>query len=309
MEWLLAYSSEQTGHTGLAEALAASLGARLLNTDLSDAAWPDEAPDALLLLNGLQWYLHNRLSLRGRPWVCAASYCFEDLRQLIELNANISDTGVHVLFHNCAEFMRRVSAAMPARFCWQPLSRVPVAREREREPGLCTVGTVLPNVMDRDFSQVLYTYQAFLRAGAAERFVVYGRPNERMRLPEELRPALRVYEDMVDAFDQLDYFVPAPRVNDYRIGIVPSEVVWAAHCGCVPLLIYHPLMGVLERVGFTLEKSLRAYDTTINLVLTRDERSSEIRRVEMPDSMRFVAEQFVNEVKVARARWQANAGR
>jgi len=305
MDWVVAYSSEQLGLDELAEALATRLNARFLDVDAPGAAWPGADAEAVLLLNGMKWFMHNRLSIPGRPWICAASFCFEDLRHLIELNSNMADTGIHVLFSNCAEFVRHVSAAMSAKFCWKPFAGTMVERETVGADDVLLVGTVLPNIQDRDFSQVLYTYRAFKAAGAEERFKVLVRTDEKMRLPEELRPAAQAYSDISIAFHVLDYFVPAPRINDYRVGIVPSEVIWAAQCGCVPLLIYHPLMETLEHNGFTLEKSLRSYDVTINMLAAHA--SMPVRRVAMPEAMKFTADQFADEVRVAYARWRANA--
>lgn len=302
MKWIIVHSPEQTGLTGLASALAERLDAYVLDVDEPGAGWPSGMFDAVLLVNGMKWFMHNRLSVPGRPWICAASFCFEDLRHLIELNTSMADTGVNVLFSNCAEFVRHVSAAMSAKFCWMPLAgRGTVSTAG----GPMKVGTVLPNVLDRDLSQALHTCRIFRDLGEERRFVVYTRRDEKMRLPEELQAAKKWYSDIAAAFNDLRYFVPAPRISDYRVGIVPSEVVWAAQCGCAPLLIHHPLMEVLEHSGFTMERSMRSYEVTVNMIANNADLP--MTKVEMPEHMRFTADQFADEVQTAYARWRANA--
>jgi hypothetical protein len=288
---------------GLHEAVAKRLPGEVsvLNVD-TQSKWPDVAPDAVLLLDSLGWFTRNRLSIPGRPWICAASFCFEDLKHLIELNSSMSDTGVQVLFSNCAEFVRHVSAAMSAKFCWKPL---PPAGHLKRVESPSITGTVLSSVLDRDFSQLSYTFKLFEAANRLDRFCIYMPIDESMRLPDHLMASVHRYRVIQDAFAGLDYFVPAPRITDTRVGIIQPELVWAAACGCTPLLIHHPLTESLEANGFLMERSLRSYDVTVNMIVEHGDVPN--RRVEMPDSMRFTVDQFVDNVVVAYERCNANA--
>ena len=92
MQWLLLHSPKQNGNDGLYRQIAKRLpgSVDIFAADAGGLEGPEVAYDAILVLDSLNWFMQNRLSIPGRPWVCAASFCFEDLKHLIELNSKAS---------------------------------------------------------------------------------------------------------------------------------------------------------------------------------------------------------------------------
>ena len=43
----------------------------------------------------------------------------------------------------------------------------------------------------------------------------------------------------------MKYYIPAPRLTDYRVGLIPPELIYAMWSGCTPIIVKHQ---VIERL-------------------------------------------------------------
>jgi hypothetical protein len=163
-------------------------------------------------------------------------------------------------------------------------------------------GTVLPNVVDRDFSQLKWTADFLAPEGHDAKLKIFISSAEKMRLPPSLdKYAVRV-PDVFEHYQSIRYFIPAPRIIDYRGGILPPEVIQAAHNGCQPMMIFHPLLSKMES-SLTLFRSLTAYGEGLKTALNGDDAVTVSLAQDMCPAPRVLAEQ----VWTAYTRWKANA--
>jgi hypothetical protein len=251
----------------------------------------DVSPDILLVLNALEYYMANRLSIPGRPWICAASFCYADLYTLYRGNVRLADTGINSILTNCAPYVEQASSVVPAKLCYSPV--LPIAFTNKAS----TIGTFLPNVQDRDFSFLCWIYEKLKQRGMEDRFVIFkqrypGDAADRMhQLPGNL--------NSIETFDvQLpDIYIPVPRITDYRAGVLPTELIQAWHSGCRPLVPFHPNIAPLK---------LRLYGslTEIEHELDKLEAGRDLDPVGTPDKQFCPSvSDFVEEVMQARERW------
>lgn len=263
----------------------------------------EEVFGAVILWCSIRWWKENRIKIKGRPWVCAISWCFDDLMDVTTPGMGQIDAGVHCIITNCMEYVRQSSAAFETHFSLKPL-------EVAKPVGLfdkATFGTVLPNVKDRDFSQLIYT-RSYLLAKLGEdyvndHFLIRSLKTDDMRVPSVLYPYVSENEC---GFSGIRYFIPAPRITDYRGGVFPPEIYEALARGCTPLLIKHPVLD-RQTMGITTAYSnLYDYNSALdraitgNLVIQKADREA---HVEPYSSFRSIA----NHVKSAYRKWVANA--
>lgn len=314
MNLLVLYSSAELGHDPMLKVLNDELVAVLQKGKSDDkpvAVFHDVVNDvkpellgggcnfdAVIVISALDWYISRRLMIKGRYWMCMVAFGLADIVPLIRLNLSAPDTGIKTLFTNCAEFVKQASAAIPVRFTWKPA--LPPSSPCQD----LTFGSVLPNVLDRDFSQFKWTADFLEAAGHGDKLKLYVSKDEKMRLPAGLEKYIVKVEplDVFGRYSRIKYFVPVPRILDYRGGVLSPEVIQAAHNGCQPMLIFHPLLAKMES-SFTLFRSLTAYGEGLTAALNGDDAVTVSLTQEMCPAPKTLAEQ----IGVAYTRWKANA--
>lgn len=266
MKFLIVYSSRQDGHDPLGPVLAKEL--QTANHDVTlhnaEAGLPETSAilaqpwDVILLLNAAHWHLANRMKYKGRPWLCTASFCFDDLRPVLELNA-VSDMGSNFFISNYPSFIKQVSAVLPAFFMFKPVIEI-APTERTN-----AIGCVLPSIVDRDLCLLERTRQVLTKVDKVGLLKIYTRIDDNMRLPESLRPyEMKFRQGQEEAvYQSLNGYVLAPRITDYRAGSVPSELIRACSWGCLPLVVYHPALASISGVIDPMFTSLRAFDAAL----------------------------------------------
>jgi len=296
--WVV-FSSRQMGNDSLPTDLVRAFWlyteasqVALLEAEQFPETKPEGEPDVLLLVGAIGPYLGWRFHVPGRPWICAASFCFADLWNLYTGSVRGEEVGIHCIMTNCAWYVERTLEALPTVFCHKPVS---VSERPVKRP---LVGTVLTNVEDRDFSLVAWVYERMKEKGAGDDFVIMRPARKTMCLPKQLADTHRpVYATDSDAYARLKYFVPAPRLTDYRGGICPELIkAWAA--GCIPLTIVHQVIQPLGLVPYT---SLNGLEADLDRIISGEE-------LEAPpgprDELRPSPEQFARDVLGAREKWK-----
>lgn len=285
MNVALLYDFEQIGHSQLLPQLANALRTMFS----ADAAiypvaaegecisnLPDLDFDVIVLLDALKAYFRHRLEFKGRPWVCLYSMCGSTMAQFRMRKAD--ESGIRAIISNCANAVQQLNNVVPSLFFWPA---VPTSGVRSAD---APVGCVLPNVEDRDFC---------LMDAAAK---VYGEEFNQQRakrklslfLPAIISSALTdtaglssnlmtfcemhnfssVYDESA-AWD-LRYYIPAPRLTDYRLGVVPPDILRACAYGIKPLLIYHKVLEPLQPY-VTMYTSWDAYTAALRELFTTGE--------------------------------------
>ncbi|MBV6342719.1 hypothetical protein [Candidatus Magnetobacterium casense] len=278
MRALVAYSLKQTGRDPVLLTLAEELrkianGRAGLPIESGEAGWEveiycvesDDIPpvdyDMIVLVDAIEWYFSHRFTLPGRPWVCLLSLHLESVIPILRGVSSAFDAGINAIFTNSPAFVSHMSAAIPTSFIWQPVDRRFLSLPGGSRP--VKFGTVIPNVIDRDFSQVLMTH-AFLKSKGYTGVDVYLPESETMRLPDEAGNQVKVSDaNLFDAFSQVEYYIPAPRITDLRGGIIPTELMQAFASGCIPLVFFHPLLNPLKDMVSPLFTSLESYKASV----------------------------------------------
>jgi hypothetical protein len=265
----------------------------------ADSAAPDSVFgsewDIILLLNALDWYVGHRLRIKGRPWVCAAAWVFDGIRPVTRFQ--MADIGVRQLFVNMPGVLEEFGTAFPARFTWPPLpSRTHVRRSGPLRTA-ATVGTVVPNIADRDFVLLeevrRIAEQLGIDSGRFQIHVPYGTDPRQLpgRLGEHVNLITPDGFNEAAAYGSLDWYVPAPRITDYRAGILPYELIRAVAAGCLPLMIEHPVYEPLE-AAYPSFRSFDRWKTAVESAFRfgKDELTSPIREELVPTPAQFIRE-------------------
>lgn len=194
--------------------------------------------DMLVLLNAVDWYSDQRFFIKGRPWIVCVSTCFDDIVEVTKKGALI-DSGVNCFFSNCESFVKQASQVMTASFCWR-------AGTPQTSTGVRFTGCSIPNIADRDFSLLHRVATSMVKYGAdMEMFRIYVPECIKERLPESLEPyrvSVRHPVSFENTMNSFKYYVPAPRLTDYRVGILPPELIYAMSVGCMPILVKHQVL-------------------------------------------------------------------
>jgi hypothetical protein len=312
MNVLVAYSSKVLGHDGIINEIREDLSLRkfddsethvtVINVDELDSenALQNDY-GALIFIDALDWYTTNRLKIVGQPWICVVSFSFASLVSLMQ--TAISDTGINTLFSNSTVFVDRCGPTVPAMFTWKPIHK-PVS-------GLTIgdkIGCVLQNIEDRDFCLLDLVYKELKKLGKEDRFVIYLDANEKGRLPDSLQESGRVIpyffaQESDQSYFNLEFYIPAPRITDYRVGMIPPEYIKAMHYGCKPLLLWHPALQPLNGVITPIFSSLKDYREAIREVAT----SSKDIIVKLPENYVLTTDKFSKGIVAAYQRWKTNA--
>lgn len=300
MKVLLLYSSRNSGPDPVIPELFKALGGDGAMFDICEnLPIPDGEFDITIAYNALEWYAAHRLILPSRSWNCVLSFCFADLTTLLRLNAVVPESGVQLVITNCSEFVRQISAIVPSQFSFKPLvSCLPTESQR-------TFGCVLPNVEDRDFSQLIWTFNFLEELQKPFTACICLAESEKRRLPAGLqRYILRIPDDsLFRAFGSIKYFVPAPRITDYRGGIIPPEIIEAAAAGSVPLIIKHPLLESISSL-IPMYESLTLYEEQLRFLM---EEGTVVDKINLPSSFAPAPKDIALMITRAHVRWMANA--
>jgi hypothetical protein len=217
----------------------------------------------------------------------------------------INETGITVVFSNCAHFVSQISHVMPAMFYWRPLPANLVPTNTDR-----MIGCVLPNIVDRDFCLLDLAASAMNKAGRGDKFVIYTRDNDDWKLPDSLEKYRKPYSvgGEAAAYQSIKFYIPAPRITDYRVGIVPPEIIRACAYGCQPLLIYHPALAPLQKIVNPIVTSLKDYKDHIkDICEVKEGTKFDIVTTSIPKEWKVTAVELVNTIAMAHQRWKANA--
>lgn len=279
MNILVLHSSQQMGPDPVVGAIcqefSGQAGNKVVAVDVDDDVRPVSQTEfnLVVILSALDWFLRERLAIGGRFTACAASFGLDDFLSLMRVNLQLHELGLKAVYSNCAQGVRQVTAAVPVKFVYKPVTVLKPPPLTPANPPV-VFGTVLPNVADRDFSQVKWT-RDFVKKNNGSDFKIYISKSEKMRLPADLEEcAVRVTDNVFQYFGAVKYFVPAPRITDYRAGVIPPEIIQAMASGSKPLLIGHPNIRLLEKDIEPLSLSLGEYGA---LLLSLIKGTSEVR--------------------------------
>lgn len=225
-------------------------------TIVNAKVWPKAhgelpAADIVVVWNALEFYLRNRFALKGRPFVVASSWHLDDLYSLIGSSLSHHDAGIDLLLTNCKMYVEQSSAIAPTVFMFRPQ----VLIEEGCENVAC-LGAYIPSTEDRDLSQIVLTRKL---VPDPARFVIIAPP----QLHDILEPyKLQVHYLLPNQHLYCDFkwFVPAPKLTDYRYRITPPEIMQAIASGCTPWLIVHPSLHDIAPYITPMIGSLRAYE-------------------------------------------------
>lgn len=317
MKILIVYSQTQFGFNPVLPRLIDALGDPgfepvqslvVINSDVvhglpHDAV--DVAFDAVICIDSLQWFFQNRTTLSGRPWVAVMAFAVIDALELMQSIPRSLELGINAIFTSCAAFVDQTSALVPAVFTKQPSAVWGLDLSHEIDPLDREVkfGTVLPNVEDRDFSQLIFTLEHLKEAGREGKFTLFVDDREQMRVPEVLAPYVtRVADDLFSCFQKIVFFIPAPRITNYRLAVPPPEIFEALERGCFPLLMRHPLMNALHLLVSPQFANLSEYTAALQQACTVGlpmDLNSAKPYISTPYDVR-------TQVWFAYARWRAN---
>lgn len=294
MKILMAYSSKQLGCDPVVEQLYRHLQSLKHEVYVADielvqdnAATVQQHYDFILLMDALDWYIQNRIKLIGRPKVCMWSTCFETLMPL--LVHNVTTLGIDSFITNCPTFFDQISKVMPTTFSHKPVLASPAYST------FSMIGAVLPNVADRDFSMLARTWDIVKKQGKKDRFLLALPVNETKRLPPAFTGLNIVrysgFQEASALLDSLGVTVLCPRITDYRAGIFPPEILFAAKHKAQPLLIHHQNLTPLEGFISPIAKSLKEFD---ELVVDALKRTQVVDTRVVPDRFAPTVESFAS---------------
>jgi len=281
-------------------------GARAFDVDgLRDSRYNSdfsESAKALVLLDAVEFYTKNRLRLNGRAWTCACAWCYDSIHPFKTAALPPSEVGVHAVFSNCASFVKELPAMIPAAFCWKPQRPTPPKKPFPRSG---RIGAVLPNVADRDFCLLERARSIAESVGKPASFTVYLPAFATISdLPVSLAKHAVVGDSESFGLDRLDAVIPAPRLTDYRHGIVPPELLQALLYGKPVLAIYHPALDAVVPHAHFLLRSLSAFDEAVAAALEL----KDLPRLDPDDEnvrkdLNTTPERFVDLVMTAAQNW------
>jgi len=250
-----------------------------------------EHPDVILLIDALGYYLEHRFDMPSRAWVCAACFSFADLYSMYQGGFRVDEVGVDTILTNCASFVEKAPAGIHTRFQYRP-----AYIDTDEVPGPGTkpvVGTLLPNIADRDFS--LLDWIARNKPAELD-FKVYTHRYSKERLPGSLSDYGFTYNS--ETLADITHFVSAPRITDYRGGVVPPELLQAWSAGAKPIAMFHQVLQPSKVPVFTSLSALRERLSRISRGEDHGQDPRPERELCPPMS------DFIGEVLAARERWE-----
>lgn len=303
---LLVYSTKNMGYDPVIPALRDRLvGHEVVIGDMDDRGFKIERDpteyDLVITMDASLWYFRNRLAIRGRFMTCLASFCMGDLYHVLQ-QEDLADLGVGAIFTNSYAFSQQIKPGIPVVYTWKPV--VPVLPDANAEKSF-PFGTIIPNIADRDFSLVAVVAKWVKANGKGIPFPIFIPESERARLPaslEEFRVPVGPSQ-LFTCWTYIKNFVPAPRITDYRGGIIPIELIQAAVSGVPPVVISHPIVAPL---GGTIEP-LYSSMTQLRNALPAGLEGKPMAEIRLKSELLPSAEQFMGQVIMAFLDWRQNA--
>lgn len=271
---------------------------------MADAFASDKELERIILLDCLEPYLANRLKVKGRPWVCLISSVFVDLYSTYRTGLKAGELNVHAIFSNCGTFVAGAQkqlnmrssgedAEIDIRFSYRPVVR------RDLMPEYAFACSV-PNVEDRDWSLAKIVADGV--CGKAVGPLAVCLPDgtlNRNRVPIDGASFILCVDD-VDA----RYYVPAPRITDYRVGVIPHEMLSIMASGGIMLAVKHPVLT--EVLPFLLGfDSLSALSEFLRSRSAKEigEKSADVSASPLPEKFAPSLLDFATEMDSARDLW------
>jgi hypothetical protein len=246
IEAVVFYSEKHNGTDGrrLATDLAGSYG---IVSSVVECGGMEEklkstpATRRIILIDCITEYLSNRLNVIGRPWVCALSSVFADLYSLYRTGLVFAEMNIHHIVSNCQVFVDKFPEF--SQFSYRPVlpahspipdPRLPwtLANPQAEEGEIKAFGCWVPNVEDRDWCLV------YMAKGIVPGDVGVFVDSAAKRLPQGL-------EDSTVGTGKKGrwmVYVPAPRITDYRAGVIPYEILEQLSRGTPVLTIDHQIL-------------------------------------------------------------------
>jgi hypothetical protein len=191
-----------------------------------------------------------RLQVDPKVFVCAISTHFADLCELSHTHVGFEESGIHALFTNCLSYRSGDEKVQHGN-----LPAVNVDNKGEY------VGTVLPDIEDRDFSLLKFAHDEYVGP-----FRIFIHEGIRHRLPFVPKAGVLVTypaKEEGNAYRSLHTYVPVPRVTDYVGHVVPPEWGHAEACGCNLLMVMHPAYANLATMVSPCHRSLTELRETL----------------------------------------------
>jgi len=182
--------------------------------------------DKILLFDCIGDYLENRLFVKGRPWVCAISTVFADLYSTYRTGLSVDEMNIHLIFSNCKTFVDNSKGL--AKFAyplWYAKREFFPSKELDavdRALFSCNV----PNIEDRDWSLVAYIQKYLEKRGLPPVLIGRSSVSDFDSITTGKNP-LNLFES--PSFVPGYFEIIAPRITDYRAGVIPHEIL--AHLG------------------------------------------------------------------------------
>jgi hypothetical protein len=216
--------------------------------------------DVIIVYNALDDYLANRFSVKGRPWVAALSFHFEDTYSFYSSTVPVHDMGIDAVFTNCKPLVERGAPFMPVKFMWPPTGYA--ARP---QPALTTrVGAYISSVADRDFSLLERCFEIMSDAGHHDMRVYLHDSVDRNKLPNARFSEEATMETVNSmARMQMRAYVPTPRVSDILMGVVDDEMILALALGFWPVWVKHRKFEHMQSQIEPLVTSMRSLNDLV----------------------------------------------
>jgi hypothetical protein len=198
----------------------------------------------------------------------SAAQLEEDVDAKAFVSKMLKDQNISVMLTDSQTLARLGIAEI--RFMLPTLS-LPYSQEPEAQKD-AEFRCIVPTVEDRDFSLVAYVADKL-----PDNTAVYLSSEANYdRLPEALMPFTRVYEPDEEhiLYSGALAYLPAPRVLDYRLGVIPIEILQAAMAGTLPILVNHTVLSPLAR-WLPIEQSLTSITSTLLGLLNGDKEIEE----------------------------------
>lgn len=220
---LVFYSAKHNGLDGfsLAIRVGESYGCPFKAIECSrmgDVLVRSSAVEKIILIDCITEYLANRLKVIGRPWVCAISSVFADLYALYRTGLTFGEMNIHYIISNCRVFVDKFPEF--SRFSYRiftPKELGSLEEDNSDHFDLRVFGCRVPNVEDRDWCLV------YMVKGVVPSDMHVFVDERHHRLPNTL-------DDIVVTGIGLSSplwkaYIPAPRIIDYRAGVIPYEIL------------------------------------------------------------------------------------
>ncbi len=231
----------------LFEDLAVKHGHELMavHTDAADAFDKHEPPlasfDVMILMSpGFQWLRtcrHQKLELPKK--IISVIWTADDALALSKGHVELETEGiVGVLIAAVSSPLDDMPVHQVVRPVEPEFIDEPISKDR-----LEVFRCIIPDVADRDFSLVNWVREQF--PDNIQLFVPEG--TVRQHLPEPVRSIVQEYgtgeSELADLYANALAIVPAPRITDLRVGIVPHSIHRAISVGTPVVYMTHPTLG------------------------------------------------------------------